>query len=52
MTVQSYINVLHYNLNKSSKKLGLKDTLIFQQGNDSKPTAIIMQEWQLYNECK
>ncbi|CAK9811674.1 Transposable element Tc1 transposase [Anthophora quadrimaculata] len=44
-----YLHILKDNLKKSAVKLGLLENFYFQQDNDPKHKAKIVQEWLLYN---
>ena len=44
-----YLNILKEHLLVSAEKLGIRNNFIFQQDNDPKHTARIVQEWILYN---
>lgn len=46
-----YLNVLHNNLKKSAKNLGLDENFIFQQDNDPKHMARNVKIWCLFH-CK
>ena len=45
----TFLNILKNNLEESTTKLGLLENFYFQQDNDRKHTARIVQEWLLYN---
>ncbi|GFU06955.1 uncharacterized protein TNCV_503361 [Trichonephila clavipes] len=49
MNALAYIDVLRPNLLDSAKKLSMENTLIFQQDNDPKHTAIVTKTWLLYH---
>ena len=49
MTDTTYIDIQQHNLKFSAIKLGLENTFVFQQDQDSKHTANKTKEWLLYN---
>ncbi|GFV21031.1 uncharacterized protein TNCV_2280741 [Trichonephila clavipes] len=49
MNASAYIDVLRHNLLNSAKKLSMENTIIFQQDNDPKHTAIFTKTWLLYH---
>lgn len=51
MDKMKYLDILKNNLKQSAQKLNLGSSFIFQQDNDPKHTAKIVQLWLLYN-CK
>ncbi|GFV83078.1 tc1-like transposase protein [Trichonephila clavipes] len=49
MNALAYIDVLRHNLLDSAKKLSMENTLIFQEANDPKHTAMVTKTWLLYH---
>jgi transposase len=49
MNAKGYANILRGNLKKSVRKLGIQDSYLFQQDNDSKHIDRITREWVLYD---
>ncbi|GFU13942.1 transposable element Tcb2 transposase [Trichonephila clavipes] len=49
MHKMAYLNILQNNLKESADKLGLGSNFIFQQDNDPKHTAFVVEEWLLYH---
>lgn len=45
MTKEVYIDLLNRNLKESARKLGLTRSFTFQQDNDPKHTAKVVQQW-------
>ncbi|GFW78788.1 transposable element Tcb1 transposase [Trichonephila clavipes] len=49
MHKMAYLNILQNNFKESADKLGLGSNFIFQQDNDPKHTAFVVEEWLLYH---
>ncbi|GFY27627.1 transposable element Tcb1 transposase [Trichonephila clavipes] len=49
MHKMAYLNIQQNNLKESADKLGLGSNFIFQQDNDPKHTAFVVEEWLLYH---
>ncbi|GFX83079.1 transposable element Tcb2 transposase [Trichonephila clavipes] len=49
MHKMAYLNILQNNLKESADNLGLRSNFIFQQDNDLKHTAFVVEEWLLYH---
>ena len=45
----SYLKILKNNLKQSAEKMGIKDTFILYQDNDTKHKAYKVRSWLLYN---
>jgi transposase len=49
MNAKGHVNILRGNLKKSVRKLGIQDSYLFKQDNDTKHTARTTREWLLYD---
>ncbi|GFT49154.1 transposable element Tcb2 transposase [Trichonephila clavipes] len=49
MHKMAYLNILQNNLKESADNLGLRSNFIFQQDNDPKHTAFVVEEWLFYH---
>ncbi|GFV44993.1 transposable element Tcb2 transposase [Trichonephila clavipes] len=49
MHKNAYLNILQNNLKESADNLGLGSNFIFQQDNDPKHLAFVVEEWLIYH---